>query len=197
MSEPNSPGNEGYLEFNAAETALAADEGQDGEAAPPPKAKKMGGWADEKPKGRSRDRGEEAYDERLTMTEMKGVDDDDDDDEDDDDNGGDDGIPAIPNLEQAEREDLTMQIAEAPSQNIAVTSFDALEKGLETSMPFAITESGIDLKLLTKELSNVDAIIEADETWDFEHLFTEVKSQLQLDQEEEDDKASEPKSPKA
>ena len=26
---------------------------------------------------------------------------------------------------------------------------------------------------------------QADETWDFEHLFTEVKSQLQLDQEEE------------
>lgn len=107
-----------------------------------------------------------------------------------------------------------------------------------------LQESGIDLKLLTKELSNVDAIMEvrtarawgslrfgtfgkrqwlqssclrkgclsrkksqsvqltncfskhpvpppppthskSDETWDFEHLFTEVKSSLQIAQEEE------------
>lgn len=193
-SGPNSPGStaEGYVEFDAAENALAGVTEDEGQGPPPPKTEvKTGGWADEKPK-KGRDRtgaGEDVFDERLTMTEMKGADDHDDEEASSDD-GGDDGIPAIPNLDTAEREDLTMQIAEAPRQTVAVTSFNALERGLETSMPFAVTESGIDLKLLTKELSNVDAIMESDETWDFEHLFTEVKSSLQIAQEEEDGDAA-------
>eukprot|EP00040_Diaphanoeca_grandis_P014835 m.75362 g.75362 ORF g.75362 m.75362 type:complete len:184 (-) comp24778_c1_seq1:720-1271(-) len=112
-------------------------------------------------------------DDRLRM-EAPSPDDDDDSDED---------IPAIMDLDKQAEEDLGMKMADAPSQQIGVTSLEELNKELKTAIPFTRTESGIDLKLLTQVLNPENMITELDEVMSFNHLFTSIKSELQTEKD--------------
>lgn len=93
-------------------------------------------------------------------------------------------IPVIPDLDEVREEDLTQQVAEAPSANVRVTTMADLDRDLESTLPFSQTESGIDLKLLTNVLCPASALKEDDNTWQFQQLFTEIKSELLSEKEE-------------
>lgn len=95
---------------------------------------------------------------------------------DDDDNGD---IPVIPNLEEVQEEDLTQKIALAPQVQVnKVATFRDLDQDLLKHSAFTTLDNEIDLKLLAKVLSPETEIQEADAHWDWNHLFTEVSSEL-------------------
>ncbi|KAH0620478.1 hypothetical protein JD844_020990 [Phrynosoma platyrhinos] len=70
------------------------------------------------------------------------------------DDGGD--IPVIPDLEDVQEEDFAMQVAAPPS----------------------VQDGEIDLKLLSKVLAPEQEVREDDVSWDWNHLYTEVASEL-------------------
>eukprot|EP00038_Savillea_parva_P008014 m.174063 g.174063 ORF g.174063 m.174063 type:complete len:203 (-) comp13780_c0_seq1:222-830(-) len=154
----------------------------------PPEGPKEGGWAAASPKRGSRRRDNDpepgAVDERLTMeAPPQGHDDDDDDDNAD----SDDDIPRITDLNEKAEEDLTLQVADAPSQQVHMTTIASLDKDLVSTMPLMQTVANymqqhhIDLNLLTKALNSSRMISESDEPWT--NLFAEVKSELQTERE--------------
>jgi len=110
------------------------------------------------------------------------------DDEEEDDS--DEDIPAIMDLDKQADEDLGMKMADAPSQEVGVTSLEDLNKELKTAVPFTKTESGIDLKLLTKALTPESMIRELDEPMNFNFLFTSIKSELQTEKDAQEEKES-------
>lgn len=67
---------------------------------------------------------------------------------------------------------------------MAVTNIDDLNRDLTSTVPFTQTESGIDLKLLTKVLNPISSIKEVDQPRDFNQLFTAIKSELQTEKDE-------------
>jgi len=91
----------------------------------------------------------------------------------------DDDLPAIPDLEEVEQEDLALKIAEAP--NVAVTrvaTYKELDTDLFKHAAFATLEE-IDLRILTRGMAPEAALKEADEQWTWDTLFTDVSSELQ------------------
>ena len=54
-----------------------------------------------------------------------------------------------------------------------------------------MSESGVDLKILTDVLSPKDAIVETDEPWEFPRLFTEIKSAIESEKTSEEAAATE------
>eukprot|EP00730_Choanoeca_flexa_P003328 TRINITY_DN11364_c0_g1_i3.p1 TRINITY_DN11364_c0_g1~~TRINITY_DN11364_c0_g1_i3.p1 ORF type:complete len:161 (+),score=47.29 TRINITY_DN11364_c0_g1_i3:468-950(+) len=135
---------------------------------------KQGGWGEDKPKaGRRAKQEKEEEDERLKMTQAPDLEDEDSEDE----------IPTIPEAApETAVEDLTAQIAEAPGANIEIATMADLDKDLATSMSFTQTESGIDLQLLVNQLTPSNQLREDDLAWDFVHLFTEIKSELAIEE---------------
>lgn len=147
----------------------------------------QGGWGNETPKGRPRNKeggGEIGFDPRLEMDAP---------DVDDGDygEGSDDDTPAIPTLEQAQEESLTSAVSQAPTQNINVPTYADLEKSLAHSMPFTATDSGIDLKLLTDVLSPPDKIQEPDEVWEFETQWYAITGAMADEKEASEAKVAE------
>ena len=59
------------------------------------------------------------------------------------------------------------------------------------SILFLGQDNEIDLKLLTKVLSPEADVMEEDKPWDWDHLFTEVASDLQSEWDKEDNKDTE------
>eukprot|EP00041_Stephanoeca_diplocostata_P007405 m.105272 g.105272 ORF g.105272 m.105272 type:complete len:191 (+) comp16862_c0_seq1:168-740(+) len=158
-------------------------------ASPQKPAVRHGEWGDVSTTGRQRNRSapKAAEDERFNLDAPSL-----DDDPDSDDDGA-----HIPSLDDSAHEELTAQVADAPSQQIQVATIADLDKDLLSSMPFTQTvsfhkDSGIDLKLLTNALNPIADIREIDEPWNATHLMTEIKSDLQSEKEEkakEDDVA--------
>ncbi|XP_041353220.1 intraflagellar transport protein 43 homolog A-like isoform X2 [Gigantopelta aegis] len=161
-----------------------ADEPQEEEVSstPPPSkengppgrpAKAMSGWGEETPKSRGR--------ERLRPRSPEKDDDD-----------SDSEIPAIPELEDQQEEDMTSKVAVAPNVAVnRVATYRELDSDLLRQAAFLTLDNEVDLKLLAKSLSTEADVIEDDRPWDWDRLFTEVTSELLLDMEKEEQPESE------
>uniref|UniRef100_A0A8D2PJH5 Intraflagellar transport 43 n=11 Tax=Passeriformes TaxID=9126 RepID=A0A8D2PJH5_ZOSLA len=88
-------------------------------------------------------------------------------------------IPVIPDLEDVQEEDLAMQVAAPPSVQVnRVLTYHDLDKDLMKYAAFQTLDGEVDLKLLTKVLAPEHELREDDVSWDWDHLFTEVSSEL-------------------
>ncbi|XP_035467234.1 intraflagellar transport protein 43 homolog isoform X2 [Scophthalmus maximus] len=104
-------------------------------------------------------------------------------------------IPVIPDLDEVQEEDLTMQIAAPPSIQVnRVMTYRDLDNDLKYYSAFQTLDGEIDLKLLTKVLAPEQEVKEDDVSWDWDHLFTEVSSELLMewDQGENEEPAALP-----
>uniref|UniRef100_G3MPJ5 Uncharacterized protein n=1 Tax=Amblyomma maculatum TaxID=34609 RepID=G3MPJ5_AMBMU len=77
-------------------------------------------------------------------------------------------MPTIPDLGDVEREDLTTQVAQAPSNWTMSCSRQAAFTTLD----------GCDLRLLTKYLTTEEYLKEPDVVWTWDTLFTEVANEI-------------------
>ncbi|CAB1436217.1 unnamed protein product [Pleuronectes platessa] len=158
-----------------------------GDAPPPKPARRQGGWAEESSgsgsaKSSRRPAAEDLEDRRLQPQTPQGSDDEGD-------------IPVIPDLEDVQEEDLTMQVAAPPSVQVnRVMTYRDLDNDLKYYSAFQTLDGEIDLKLLTKVLAPEQEVKEDDVSWDWDHLFTEVSSELLMewDQGENEEQAALP-----
>uniref|UniRef100_A0A8C3U9C3 Intraflagellar transport 43 n=2 Tax=Catharus ustulatus TaxID=91951 RepID=A0A8C3U9C3_CATUS len=158
-----------------------------GEVPPPKPPRRQGGWADDPvlaPTKSGKKHTEEVEDHRLRQQSLEASDD-----------GGD--IPVIPDLEDVQEEDLAMQVAAPPSVQVnRVLTYHDLDKDLMKYAAFQTLDGEVDLKLLTKVLAPEHELREDDVSWDWDHLFTEVSSELvtewDLGQSEREDHLSLP-----
>ncbi|XP_018601592.1 intraflagellar transport protein 43 homolog [Scleropages formosus] len=147
---------------------------------PPKPPRRQGGWAEEtsgpgSAKSGRRPALEEQEDRRLRPQTPQGSDDED--------------IPVIPDLEEVQEEDLTAQVAAPPSIQVnRVMTYRDLDNDLMKYSAFQTLDGEIDLKLLTRILAPEQEVREEDVGWDWDHLFTEVSSELlsEWDQGEEE-----------
>ncbi|XP_062863033.1 intraflagellar transport protein 43 homolog [Trichomycterus rosablanca] len=136
--------------------------------------RRQGGWAEEttgisSAKSGRRQGAEEVEDRRLRPQTPEGSDDEGD-------------IPVIPDLDEVQEEDLTMQVAAPPSVQVnRVMTYRDLDNDLMKYSAFQTLDGEIDLKLLTKVLAPEQEVREEDVGWDWDHLFTEVSSELQTE----------------
>ncbi|XP_071063282.1 intraflagellar transport protein 43 homolog isoform X2 [Pseudochaenichthys georgianus] len=108
---------------------------------------------------------------------------------------GSDDEGVIPDLEEVQEEDLNNQIAAPPSMQVnRVVTYRDLDNDLKYYSAFQPLDGEIDLKLLTKVLAPEQEVKEDDVIWDWDHLFTEVSSELLMewDQGESEDQAALP-----
>ncbi|KAM8737741.1 intraflagellar transport protein 43 homolog isoform 1-T1 [Acanthopagrus schlegelii] len=145
-----------------------------GEGPPPKPARRQGGWAEEcsssgSAKSSSRLAADDLEDRRLRPQTPQGSDDEGD-------------IPVIPELDEVQEEDLTKQVAAPPSIQVnQVMTYRDLDNDLKYNSAFQTLDGEIDLKLLTKVLSPEQEVKEDDVSWDWDHLFTEVSSELLME----------------
>uniref|UniRef100_A0A8C9QKE1 Intraflagellar transport 43 n=1 Tax=Spermophilus dauricus TaxID=99837 RepID=A0A8C9QKE1_SPEDA len=149
-----------------------------GEAPPPKPPRRLGGWADDSMKAFGRKASEEIEESRvLWTTEPPPLLAD---------------IPIIPDLEEVQEEDFVLQVASPPSIQVnRVMTYRDLDNDLMKYSAFQTLDGEIDLKLLTKVLAPEHEVREDDVGWDWDHLYTEVSSELltewdQLHTEKED-----------
>ncbi|XP_014037554.1 intraflagellar transport protein 43 homolog B isoform X1 [Salmo salar] len=141
-----------------------------GEGPPPKPARRQGGWAEETSgsakSGRRPAMVQDVEDRRLRPQTPQGSDDEGD-------------IPVIPDLDEVQEEDLNMQVAAPPSIQVnRVMTYRDLDNDLMKYSAFQTLDGEIDLKLLTKVLAPEQEVREEDVGWDWDHLFTEVSSEL-------------------
>ncbi|XP_069846357.1 intraflagellar transport protein 43 homolog isoform X2 [Dipodomys merriami] len=139
-----------------------------GEAPPPKPPRRQGGWAVDSGKVSKlvKKAPEEIEDRRLRQKSLYGSDD-----------GGD--IPIIPDLEEVQEEDFVLQVASPPSIQVnRVMTYRDLDNDLMKYSAFQTLDGEIDLKLLTKVLAPEQELREDDVGWDWDHLYTEVSSEL-------------------
>ncbi|XP_030614984.1 intraflagellar transport protein 43 homolog isoform X1 [Archocentrus centrarchus] len=145
-----------------------------GEGPPPKPARRQGGWAEDSSgsgsaKSSRRPAAEDLEDRRLRPQTPEGSDDEGD-------------IPTIPDLDEVQEEDLTMQIAAPPSVQVnRVITYRDLDNDLKNYSAFQTLDGEIDLKLLTKVLAPEQEVREDDVSWEWDHLFTEVSSELLME----------------
>ncbi|XP_034381567.1 intraflagellar transport protein 43 homolog isoform X1 [Cyclopterus lumpus] len=156
-------------------SSTSASMGEENDKGPPPKpARRQGGWAEESSgsgsaKSSRRPAAEDLEDRRLRPQTPQGSDDEGD-------------IPVIPDLEEVQEEDLTMQVAAPPSVQVnRVMTYRDLDNDLKYYSAFQTLDGEIDLKLLTKVLAPEQEVKEDDVSWDWDHLFTEVSSELLME----------------
>ncbi|XP_004837209.1 intraflagellar transport protein 43 homolog [Heterocephalus glaber] len=138
-----------------------------GEAPPPKPPRRMGGWTDDSTRTSKlgRKASEEIEDHRLRQQSLDGSDDGD--------------IPIIPDLEEVQEEDFVLQVASPPSVQVnRVMTYRDLDNDLMKYSAFQTLDGEIDLKLLTKVLVPEHEVREEDVGWDWDHLYTEVSSEL-------------------
>ncbi|EHB04801.1 hypothetical protein GW7_03512 [Heterocephalus glaber] len=88
-------------------------------------------------------------------------------------------IPIIPDLEEVQEEDFVLQVASPPSVQVnRVMTYRDLDNDLMKYSAFQTLDGEIDLKLLTKVLVPEHEVREEDVGWDWDHLYTEVSSEL-------------------
>uniref|UniRef100_A0A2K5JR52 Intraflagellar transport 43 n=1 Tax=Colobus angolensis palliatus TaxID=336983 RepID=A0A2K5JR52_COLAP len=87
--------------------------------------------------------------------------------------------PIIPDLEEVQEEDFVLQVAAPPSIQIKrVMTYRDLDNDLMKYSAIQTLDGEVDLKLLTKVLAPEHEIREDDVGWDWDHLFTEVSSEV-------------------
>ncbi|XP_038192970.1 intraflagellar transport protein 43 homolog [Arvicola amphibius] len=140
---------------------------QTGETPPPKPPRRQGGWADDSIKVSKLGKkfSEEMEDRRLRQHSLTGSDEED--------------IPVIPDLEDVQEEDFVLQVASPPSIQVnRVMTYRDLDNDLMKYSAFQTLDGEIDLKLLTKVLAPEHEVREDDVGWDWDHLYTEVSSEL-------------------
>ncbi|KAK3909152.1 Intraflagellar transport protein 43-like protein A [Frankliniella fusca] len=133
----------------------------------PPRSRRTGGWADETLKSAKSKHNiqDPAELERFKSPERSKPDSDDD-------------IPVIPDLDDLQEDELTSQIAKAPSVIInRVATYKELDSDLFKHAAFA-TLDDMNLRLLTKRLNSEADVKEPDSCWTWDLLFTDVASDL-------------------
>uniref|UniRef100_A0A8C8AV04 Intraflagellar transport 43 n=1 Tax=Otus sunia TaxID=257818 RepID=A0A8C8AV04_9STRI len=148
-----------------------------GEGPPPKPPRRQGGWADDPVLAPTK--GEHNTPHLLLLLSLVA------------------DIPVIPDLEEVQEEDLAMQVAAPPSVQVnRVLTYHDLDKDLMKYAAFQTLDGEVDLKLLTKVLAPEHELREDDVSWDWDHLFTEVSSELvtewDLGQSEREDHLSLP-----
>lgn len=141
---------------------------QTGETPPPKPPRRQGGWAEDSVKVSKLGKkfSEEMEDRRLKQHNLTGSDE------------GED-IPVIPDLEDVQEEDFVLQVASPPSIQVnRVMTYRDLDNDLMKYSAFQTLDGEIDLKLLTKVLAPEHEVREDDVGWDWDHLYTEVSSEL-------------------
>eukprot|EP01135_Chromosphaera_perkinsii_P009919 Nk52_evm12s1967 gene=Nk52_evmTU12s1967 len=99
----------------------------------------------------------------------------------------DDDIPVIPDLEEVREEELTVQVAQPPQAKFSrVATIRELDSDLLTTAAYNLSESEIDLSILSKVLLPSDQVIEEDKAWDWDRTFTEVSSEMQAEWDRRD-----------
>lgn len=94
----------------------------------------------------------------------------------------DDDIPVIPDLDDVQEEDMATQIAAPPLVQLnRVATFRELDNDLLKHSQLLTLDNEIDLKLLTRCLSSESEVKEDNRPWNWEHLFTEISSELQTE----------------
>ncbi|XP_048103800.1 intraflagellar transport protein 43 homolog A-like [Alosa alosa] len=145
-----------------------------GEGSPPKPPRRQGGWAEETTATSSSASGkrpvhDEVEDHRLRPQTPQ-----------ESDSDGD--IPVIPDLDEALEEDLGMQVAAPPRLQVnRVMTFRDLDTDLMKHAAFQSLGGEIDLKLLTEVLAPEQEVREEDVGWDWDHLLTEVSSELRTE----------------
>ncbi|XP_071485601.1 intraflagellar transport protein 43 homolog A-like [Diadema antillarum] len=103
----------------------------------------------------------------------------------------DDDIPVIPDLDDVQEEDLATQIAAPPSVQVnRVITYRELDNDLLKHSQLLTLDNEIDLKLLSKGLAAESEVMEEDKPWDWDHLFTEVSSELQTEWDQANNQTS-------
>ncbi|XP_025756844.1 intraflagellar transport protein 43 homolog isoform X5 [Oreochromis niloticus] len=138
-------------------SSTSASAGEDDDEGPPPKpARRQGGWAEDSSgsgsaKSSRRPAAEDLEDRRLRPQTPQGSDDEGD-------------IPTIPDLDEVQEEDLTMQIAAPPCIQVnRVMTYRDLDNDLKNYSAFQTLDGEIDLKLLTKVLAPEQEVREVSE----------------------------------
>uniref|UniRef100_G3NXE4 Intraflagellar transport 43 n=1 Tax=Gasterosteus aculeatus aculeatus TaxID=481459 RepID=G3NXE4_GASAC len=149
-----------------------------GEGPPPKPARRQGGWAEESSGSASARYVPSTLllvpRRRLRPQTPQGSDDEGD-------------IPVIPDLDEVQEDDLTMQVAAPPSIQVnRVMTYRDLDNDLRSYSAFQTLDGEIDLKLLTKVLAPEQEVKEEDVSWDWDHLFTEVSSELMMEWDQGD-----------
>jgi hypothetical protein len=102
----------------------------------------------------------------------------------------------IADLEDEGQEDLTAKVAEAPhAHGQRVQTLDELDQAVFAN--YSSSGDGIDLSLLMRVLApreKVDVAREPDTIWEYDQLFTQVSSDMQLEMDEGDDAEEEKES---
>lgn len=151
------------------------DEGPGGSRPPPPMhGRRTGGWADET----SRTKTAKSVRIMNKAEEMGGF---------GRDSSDEDDGPLIPDLDDVQDEEMTLQVADAPAVAVnRVATYKELDNDLLKHVAFA-TLDDIDLRLLTRCLAPEAALKEPDETWHWDQVFAGVAGELRKEWFPEDD----------
>jgi len=128
----------------------------------PPRLRKTG-WGDELKSGKSKATSNIIEQERFRVTEKEEQEDD---------------IPVIPDLDEIQEDNISSEIASAPTVNAnRVTAYEELDTDLVKNAAYTSLD-GVSLSLLADKLYNENLVKEPDEVWNWNLLFTQISSEI-------------------
>ncbi|GAB1859171.1 Intraflagellar transport protein 43-like protein [Camponotus japonicus] len=134
----------------------------------PPRSRKTG-WGDELKSGKSKMTSNIAEQERFRVIEKEEQEDD---------------IPVIPDLDEIQEDNISSEIASAPTINAnRVTAYEELDTDLVKNAAFTSLD-GVSLSLLADKLYNENLVKEPDEVWNWNLLFTQISSEINSEAQE-------------
>lgn len=159
-----------------------AQENEDEESSVPVGGAKKSGWGDmdtpaegaapAPPRGRRRQLDEEVSESKISHNPKH-------------DEDSDDESPAmmIPDLDEEQAEDITRQVAEAPTlKSSRVQTLKELDQEIDRALPPA-SEIGVDLSALMRLLTPQEQVQEEDEPWDYAQVLQTLASQMTKEEE--------------
>ncbi|XP_070166080.1 intraflagellar transport protein 43 homolog B [Polyergus mexicanus] len=133
----------------------------------PPRSRKTG-WSDELKSGKSKMMLNIVEQERFRAVEKEEQDD----------------IPVIPDLDEIQEDNISSEIASAPTINAnRMTAYEELDTDLVKNAAFTSLD-GISLSLLADKLYNENLAKEPDEVWNWNLLFTQISSEINSEAQE-------------
>ncbi|KYN00003.1 PREDICTED: intraflagellar transport protein 43 homolog B [Cyphomyrmex costatus] len=128
----------------------------------PPRSRKTG-WGDELKSGKSKTTSNIIEQERFRVIEKEEQEDD---------------IPVIPDLDEIQEDNISSDIASAPTVNVnRVTAYEELDTDLVKNAAYTSLD-GVSLSLLADKLYNENLVKEPDEVWNWNLLFTQISSEI-------------------
>ncbi|KAG5325682.1 IF43B protein, partial [Pseudoatta argentina] len=128
----------------------------------PPRSRKTG-WGDELKSGKSKATSNIIEQERFRVIEKEEQEDD---------------IPVIPDLDEIQEDNISSDIASAPTVNAnRVTAYEELDTDFVKNAAYTSLD-GVSLSLLADKLYNENLVKESDEVWNWNLLFTQISSEI-------------------